>query len=390
MMEWLLLLLPVAAASGWYAAKRSERRTVEGRRWPDPGYFKGLNYLLNEQPDKAIDVFTRLLEVDHETVETHLALGNLFRRRGEVDRAIRIHQNLVARDNLTIEQRALALLELGQDHLRAGLFDRAEDLFSELAESPLYREQALQNLRAIYEQEKDWERCLEVADRQQRLSGQSLATERAHYYCEMSEAALRKGAEPEARALLDRALTSDPGCVRAGILQARMARRAGDCARVLTILTELEAFSPAFLPEWIPDLERCYRELGQPERLRDYLDAVYAKRGGVAAMLARAEIHLAESGPQAAADFIARHLRQHPSLLGLKRLMELEIADRAEIPAETRSAVSAMLAYLVEHWSGYQCQRCGFHARELHWQCPGCKAWSSVQPVETLAACKTP
>jgi lipopolysaccharide biosynthesis regulator YciM len=148
MYELALLLLPVAAASGWWAARRSARREAENCADPDPAYFRGLNYLLNEQPDKAIDVFIKLLEVDNETVETHLALGNLFRRRGEVDRAIRIHQNLIARSGLNRDQKALALLELGQDYMRAGLFDRAESLFSELVDMSLYRGRAAGNLPA--------------------------------------------------------------------------------------------------------------------------------------------------------------------------------------------------------------------------------------------------
>jgi lipopolysaccharide biosynthesis regulator YciM len=163
--ELLLLLLPVAAASGWIAARRSQRQE-RGKCVNDtsPVYFRGLNHLLNEEPDKAIDAFVEMLEVDSDTVETHLALGNLFRRRGEVERAIRIHQNLIARPALTREQRAQALLELGQDYMRAGLLDRAENLFRELKDTRLHVRQALKNLLVIYEKERDWQACLDTAD----------------------------------------------------------------------------------------------------------------------------------------------------------------------------------------------------------------------------------
>ncbi len=183
------LLLPIAAVSGWVLGVRNPRTEQDtGReRGLRSDYFKGINYLLNEQPDKAIEVFIKVLEVDQETVETHLALGNLYRRRGEVDRAIRIHQNLVARNSLSAEQRYEALLELGQDYLSAGLLDRAEDLFKELAEASHYRVQALRQLIDIYEQEKDWDEAISCARQLERATGNQLGPVIAHYQCEQAE-----------------------------------------------------------------------------------------------------------------------------------------------------------------------------------------------------------
>ncbi|MEW8498538.1 MAG: tetratricopeptide repeat protein, partial [Candidatus Thiodiazotropha taylori] len=200
------MLLPVAAASGWFAARRGV--AVKSQKQPQeisPVYFKGLNYLLNEQPDKAIDLFIKLLDVDSDTVETHLALGNLFRRRGEVERAIRIHQNLIARPSLSREQRAQALLELGQDYMRAGLFDRAENLFIELTELKLHNEQANIYLLEIYQQEKDWKRCLEVADRITVSHYPALHNSIAHFYCELAEEQLRQQNMAAAESFLKRA-----------------------------------------------------------------------------------------------------------------------------------------------------------------------------------------
>ena len=161
--EWLILLLPLAAASGWFAASRAARKeSAKSEREANPVYFQGLNYLLNEEPDKAIDVFLEMLEVDADTIETHLALGNLFRRRGEVERAIRIHQNLIARPALSREQRAQAVLELAQDYMRSGLYDRAEQLLLELKQGRQYVVPVLRNLVKIYQQEKDWDACLKT------------------------------------------------------------------------------------------------------------------------------------------------------------------------------------------------------------------------------------
>jgi hypothetical protein len=173
MIEYLLLLLlPVAVYFGWWLARAIERRSSGKRkRLFSDQYFQGLNYLLNEQPDKAIQVFLELAEVNQETVETHMALGNLFRRRGEVDRAIRFHQNIIAKHGLQPEQRTQALLELGEDYMRAGLLDRAERLFSELIETDAHTPSALRSLLDIYQQEKDWDKALEQAQRLEQVTG---------------------------------------------------------------------------------------------------------------------------------------------------------------------------------------------------------------------------
>ena len=194
MQELLLLLLPVAAASGWLAARRSARKEQKACVGETgPVYFRGLNHLLNEEPDKAIDAFVEMLEVDSDTVETHLALGNLFRRRGEVERAIRIHQNLIARPALTREQRAQALLELGQDYMRAGLLDRAENLFREPKETKLHVKPALGHLLVIYEKESDWQSCLDTADQLESISGEKLGLQKSHYHCELAVIAKAEG-----------------------------------------------------------------------------------------------------------------------------------------------------------------------------------------------------
>ena len=187
---WLLIpvaLLPVAALSGWLAARRSQNVgpsvSTGGLR---SNYFRGINYLLNEQPDKAIEAFIRVLEVDSETVETHLALGNLYRRRGEVDRAIRIHQNIIARPTLRADQRNEALLELGNDYMRAGLLDRAENLFRELCDTDGYTVPALRQIIDLYQQEKDWDQAIVCARRLAGVSGEPLGRVIAHYYCEQA------------------------------------------------------------------------------------------------------------------------------------------------------------------------------------------------------------
>ncbi|MGD2081458.1 MAG: lipopolysaccharide assembly protein LapB [Chromatiales bacterium] len=384
MSEWLLLLLPVAAASGWVAARRSAGKTGETCGGdPSAAYFRGLNFLLNEQPDKAIDVFIQMLEVDSDTVETHLALGNLFRRRGEVDRAIRIHQNLIARPTLSRDQRAQALLELGQDYMRAGLFDRAESLFNELVEMGLFREQALRNLKTIYQQEKDWDKCLSVSRQLQAETGEVLNTACAHYYCELAEEARSANRMEDAFAYLRQAQSADRECVRATILQADMEAAQGDCRVAIRTYKRVEEQDPSYMAEILPRLAECHRRMGARGEWVSYLRGLFAKTKDTATMLALAEALHEEEGTTATTEFVTAHLRSSPSLEGLSRLIALH-SDASSGGGDILPILRELVSRLLANRPAYQCQRCGFSAKTLHWQCPGCKTWGSVRPVSGL------
>jgi lipopolysaccharide biosynthesis regulator YciM len=381
MVELLWLLLPVAAMSGWFAAKRSALREKVPLDDRTPVYFKGLNFLLNEQPDKAIDVFVKMLEVDSETVETHLALGNLFRRRGEVDRAIRIHQNLIARPTLTREQRALALLELGQDYMRAGLFDRAESLFTELGELKMYQEQALSNLHEIYQQEKEWNQCLLVARKLEQLTGKSLHRERAHYYCELAEEALESKDYSTAISHLRKAQSCDNDCVRATMLQGDIETEKGACKLAIKTFKKVEQQDPDYLSEVLPSLVACHRVAGNKHELMAYLRHLSQNHRQIAPVLEFVNLLQVEQGDQEALRFLTESLQKNPNLKGLDHLirLNLKVADRSE--SETLEIIKGLVSKMLEDRSGYQCSRCGFQAKTMHWQCPGCKAWSSIKPV---------
>lgn len=382
MVEFLLLLLPVAAASGWWAARHSMEKEKEHCADRDPAYFRGLNYLLNEQPDKAIDIFIKLLEVDNETVETHLALGNLFRRRGEVDRAIRIHQNLIARPTLSREQRGLALLELGQDYMRAGLFDRAESLFNELVEMGLHRERALVNLKEIYQQEKDWERCLQVVRQLETVSGHGYPTEIASYYCEQAQDAVADGDTASAWSLTRRALEVDRNCARACLIQASLERAAGAWKNAAAIYRQVVQADPQLLLECLDALGECQRELGAQEELIEFLSELYRKDDDTRVMLALSDILRSERGLDAALNLVTAHVQKHADLLGLQRYIDYQRLASPQSPgAATLERLSAMVDSLVAKRAPYQCTRCGFTARHMHWQCPGCKGWGTVRPV---------
>jgi lipopolysaccharide assembly protein B len=383
MTEWLLLLLPLAAASGWWVARRGggHQQGTSGAT-SDPAFFRGLNYLLDEQPDKAIDIFVKLAEVDGETVETHLALGSLFRRRGEVDRAIRVHQNLVSRQNLGKEQRGYALFELGQDYMRAGLFDRAESLFGELVEMKLHRERALQRLREIYQQEKDWVRCLEVAERLGSLTGEPVRTESAHYHCELAEEALKQGRDEEASAQLIRAQKVDSNCARATILQAGMAMSGGDPEAAAELYRHVARQGPEFLPEILPDFLDALRRSGRADWLSE-LKGLYRDFPSPPLTSMLSDAIEADDGEADAIAFLVEHVSRHADLAGLERLLRLyapKLSDDSQTQAACDAAL-AVLAYLRSRQPDHQCEHCGFVARRLHWQCPSCKHWGSIKPV---------
>ncbi len=382
MLELLLLLLPVAAASGWWAARHSQEKEKDFSIDPDPAYFRGLNYLLNEQPDKAIDIFIKLLEVDNETVETHLALGNLFRRRGEVDRAIRIHQNLIARPTLSREQRGLALLELGQDYMRAGLFDRAESLFRELVEMGLHRERALINLKEIYQQEKDWERCLQVVRQLETFSGQSHPTEIASYHCEQAQEALAGGDAVGAWTLTRKALDADRHCTRAWLIQADLEMARNGWKNAARIYRQVVQEDPQLLVETLGALRECHQQLGTQDGLIEFLRELYRNDDDTRVMLALSEILCSETGLDAALALVTEHVQQHADLLGLQRYIDYKRSASPRNPRdETLDMLHGMVDSLVAKRAAYHCTRCGFSARHLHWQCPGCKGWGTVRLV---------
>ncbi|MCB2263410.1 MAG: lipopolysaccharide assembly protein LapB [Candidatus Thiosymbion ectosymbiont of Robbea hypermnestra] len=386
MIEWLFLLLPLAAASGWWAAKRVGTSRGDAGPRADSAFLRGLNFLLDEQPDKAIDLFVRLAEVDEETTEVQLALGSLFRRRGEVDRAIHIHQGLISRPDLGREERGYALFELGQDYMRAGLFDRAENIFDELVEMKLHRERALEKLREIYQQEKDWARCLEIAGRLRRLTGEPMGTESAQYHCELAEEALKRGQGAAAVTQLHQARAADPACVRATILQARMAMDEGDSRRAAVLYGRVVRQGPQFLPEILPELVAAYRRSHVADELGE-LRRLYRIHPSPRLVTMLAERIQEKEGDEAAIAFLVEHVTGRADLVALERLLALRAskpADAARTQAVLR-ATRAVIEHLGAHQPDYRCGHCGFVARRLHWQCPSCGHWKSIEPIQPAA-----
>lgn len=379
----VVFLLPVAAMSGWYLGRKEAGgiSATDGVTGMSQDYFRGLNYLLNDRPDKAIEVFIKVLEVESETVETHLALGNLFRRRGEVDRAIRIHQNLVARPTLEFEQRSLALLELGLDYMRSGLLDRAESLFIELVDSGAHDRQAMRHLIDIYQQEQDWAKALQYTRQLERLSEQNLGQMRAHYLCEQAELITAEDKFDDAEELLERALEADVNCVRANLELAALAMRSGRYADAIARLKQVEKQDLAFLSEAIGPLVTGYRALGRDEELIEYLEQLTELHAGITPVLVLAELITERGSMEHAKQHIVEELKIRPTVRGIDRLIDYSLPNASGEARENFMLLKEVTTSLIKEKSSYVCGNCGFRARSLHWQCPSCKFWNSIKPI---------
>lgn len=386
MIELWPLLLPVAAFSGWWIGTRSNSlKEKNTHNHLSREYVVGLNYLLNEQPDKAVDVFIKLLDVDSETVETHLALGSLFRRRGEVDRAIRIHQNLIARPQLSLLQRKEALMALGQDYMSAGVFDRAERIFLEVVELGGSKEtSSLHGLLAIYQQEKAWEKALEVIKKLEVSTGNSMHTQAAHYYCEMANHALNNNTHEKVPVAIKQALTIDRQSVRASLMMASFEIKSGRYKQAIRALKRVPEQDAEFLNEIIEPLVHCYRELDAMDECIDYLEQTLPEHPRASVIFVIAEYLSREKSVDFAIDFVSSHLSRHPSIRGLNRLIYWHLESAHGKVRDQLQMLYAITSKFLENKPIYRCGHCGYSGKLLHWHCPSCKQWGRVKPIHGL------
>ena len=380
------LLLPAAAYSGWWLAKRNDTLNDSAQtNHLSREYVVGLNYLLNEQPDKAVDIFIKLLEVDSQTVETHLALGSLFRRRGEVDRAIRIHQNLIARPQLSAIQRKEALMALGQDYMSAGFFDRAERIFIEVVELGGDREtSSLHGLLAIYQQEKAWEKALDVVKKLEASTGTSMHSQAAHYYCEMATQALNNNAPDKALQSIKQALIVDRQSVRASLMLANVEMKNGRYKQAIRALKYVPEQDPEFLNEIIEPLVQCYNELDAMDECIDYLEETLRKYPRASLIFVIGEYLSREKSVDFAIDFVSSQLSRYPSIRGLNRLIYWHLESAHGKVRDKLQMLYAITSKFLENKPIYRCGQCGFGGKLLHWHCPSCKQWGRVKPIHGL------
>jgi len=379
---WWLVAFPVFFGMGWLAARIDIRQLLSESRTVPRSYFKGLNFLLTEQHDKAIEAFIEVVKVDPETVELHFALGNLFRRRGEVDRAIRMHQNLVERPDLAEEQKLSALFELGQDYLKAGLLDRAEEAFARLRGTS-HETRALQHLLEIYEQEKEWLKAIEVAREMAERSGQPRDKEIANFYCELAAGEITHSRFDPARSYLEKALDSHRKCVRANLLLGDLELAAGRRSEAIAAWKLVENQRPAYLSLVATRLLDAYRDDGRFDDGLSLLRGYLAQHPSLDLLNAVFVGTLEREGPQKAYRLLREELGRNPTLLGLDRLLEAQLL---ETPPEKRRDLELIKNLVHQHTRSlaqYRCDNCGFKSRQFYWRCPACGEWETYPPRRT-------
>ncbi len=376
-------LFIVLAAAGWAFAYFSGRGNEEPPAPPvNADYLRGLNLVLNRQTDEALELFVRMAKVDDETLETHFALGHLFRRRGEIDRAIRVHQNLLARPNLADTQRHQALFSLAQDYLSAGLFDRAEKLFSELRGSPTLASAALENLVDIYERESDWQKAIEAHRELEVLTGEK-SSQVAHYYCELAEKARVNGDLDLAREYLKSSVRSESGAFRGKLIRAAIAQEDQDYAQAIRLYEQVLETDKRLMADVLPELVSCYQQANRERELIRFIEGLMAKDSSLKAALAYAVVRNGLLEPAILRDCVEDFVESHAvlaSLVEADRLAELTDADRQSAMAKIIGA----LRRLAESGVRYRCTSCGYGSQRLIWHCPSCKAWETIRPVQTL------
>jgi len=386
MLELLFLLLPVAAAYGWYMGNRSARYDKQKQsNQISRQYVTGLNLLLSDQSDKAVDHFIELLQVDDETIDTHLALGNLFRSRGEVDRAIRIHQNLISRSGLTIEQKNIALQQLAKDFMVSGLLDRAERIFMQLLEEPDHREAALGQLVVIYQQTREWQKAIDYALALVKMGKNRFKKDIAHYYCELAMLEQADNNQKRTIGLLKKALAEDPKCVRASIHLGKIYLADEEYARTASYMEMVLEQDSNFVGEVLPTLADCYHHLGREDELLDFLQKCIAKKAGVSAELMLAQLVAQHEGVAAAQVLLTRQLIKNPTMKGFYRLMDYHLAEAEEGRArDSLTTLQSMVGEQLKVKPHHRCRKCGFSTHSLYWHCPSCKGWGTIKPIRGL------
>jgi lipopolysaccharide biosynthesis regulator YciM len=373
-LPWLLLGLPVAFGLGWLASRFDLKQWKREQRDSPKPYFKGLNLLLNEQQDKAIDAFIEAVQQDPQSSELHFALGNLFRRRGEFERAVRVHEHLLNRGDLPADERMRAQNALAQDFMKAGLFDRAEAAYRSLEGTPFETEARLA-LLGLYERSRDWKAAADMASKLEKSGTGSFATRIAHHWCEVALDADERGQSAEADEALRRAREVAPHAARPLVLSGQRLAKAGRPADALEPWNELRRRNPAAFLLVARDYAQMALEAGQGEAALAALKALHERQPSIDLLHAMA---LLDASPYTTRQRLSEHLASQP---GLSAALDLLQQPAEAWSGEALQGVRQAVARAARPLQRYRCAACGFEAQHYFWQCPGCLSWDSYPPV---------
>ncbi len=384
--SWLLLL-PVMFGVGWLASRwdlRLENRMDERERIRQQrSTFKGLSLLLNEQPDQAIETLVKIAQLDPETIELHFSLGNLFRRRGETERAIKVHQHLANRDDLKPRDRDHAAYELGCDFLRAGLLDRAEASLNRVGQGK-FAVPAKESLLEMYQVERDWKKAIIAAHELATLQGKSHQTEIAQFHCELGQEALRRKDLQEAEQSIQRALQAVPNHSRALILQGDYLMAMERPAQAIEAWSLVAESHPAYMHLLADRWMIAHTAINQVDEGLDRLCALLKTQASGELLDIVHKQLMAIRGPKAANVMLVDVMQHSPSLSALSKLAETRLAlEEGSANSERVLELQSILNLLRQRTTSlarYTCGNCGFRARRFYWQCPGCNHWEAYSP----------
>ena len=373
---WYLIVVPLLFIAGWWFRGLDQRQREQEQR---PGtYYKGINLLLNDQPDKAIDAFIEVVKLDPETIELHHALGNLFSRRGEFDRAVRIHNHLLNREDLPSHERSLALFELGNDYLKAGIYDRAEESFQRLLKEPEYRLDAMRSLLKIYSTEKEWNKAIEVANTLEKQAGENHQVEMGHFHCELAALEMRAKHFDQAKLELEKALQVDRKSVRALIMLGNLSMLNNDPNAALQYWAQVEKVSPEHLTLVMVQIAQAYEAIGQHDQAMNLINRALEDHSSVETLSIALDLIIKSEGEKAAEKFLKEELERRPTLWAYEKLSELRL--KANPDDSELELLTGLLKPYVSRPGRYRCSHCGFKAKGFQWLCPGCSSWGSYSP----------
>ena len=379
---WWLLALPVFFGMGWIAARVDLKSLLSESRALPSSYFRGLNFLLNEQPDRAIESFLQVAKENPQTVELQFALGSLFRRRGEVDRAIRMHQDLVNREDLPPDERRQASFELAQDYFKAGLLEHAEQVLTRMAEADPAAD-VHSHLLDIYIQEKDWAKAIDAAKKLEVSAKRDYQKEIANYYCELAITEHVHGREEAAQGYLARALDVNRKCVRANMLRGEWLARAGRHEAAIDAWKSIESQDPQYFGLAAEAMVESYKALGRPTEGLALLRGLQHRYPGLDLLNVVYQVTAEQEGDEAAWRLVRDEVRRNPTLVGLDHLIDAELVRATPERRQDLQLMKDLVHTHARSLAVYLCGNCGFKARQFFWQCPACGGWETFPPRRT-------
>ncbi len=386
MLELLFLLLPVAMAYGWFMGRNSIKQNAQTAKQDlSIKYSTGLNYLLSNQQDKAIDYLLEALKVENDSVEAHFAMANLFRRRGELDRALKVHEHLVRHGNLPTKDKQQAVFELGKDFLSAGLYDRADKMFNQLLKSKLYGLKSLQYLFQIYQSTKDWHQGISQKKLVVKSKDKKLLHTLANFYCELATLAQKNDDFIDVIELLEQALVYDANSCRANCLMATVYEQHQQFEQACACYQAIYQQDKEFFPDVIENMHQCYLHLDAEDDFFRFIRQVYDETSSTSALLKYLVCVEKKYGANKAVEFILSALKRRPTIRGFKHLVKMQmVGNSQENTADSLDVIKELISAYLNMKPRYSCRNCGFNSSTHYWSCPSCHDWEQLKPVRGL------